>query len=474
MSLLTIGIVVVFFIISMTYYSYQLRLGHEIKDRKTTLDILSNTVAGPSWTVSNSYYPGTLENMIESFAKSPGVVFIRIIGMDGSTVEKSTFKEEIGRTFEGLPQFLRDVSIRDGLLNGERILEFSVKARNGNGLWMGVTDKEMRKEAQRLITVFGYTSLALFMMICVGVIFFARKYFIYPLYSLIAAFNQIKKGNFKIRLKRSEIEEINDVFASLEDTAQRVELSEERLAEDLKRIKEMDQLKSEFISVAAHQLRTPLSAVKWAIKMIMDGDLGAITEEQKNFLKQGYDSNERMITLVNDLLNVARIEEGKFGYEYKEEKIEDLVSSIISELKHTVEEKMIDLNLNIPTGGLPNIAMDQKKMRLALQNVIDNAVKYTPGKGKVTITLKNDKMKLEMIVEDTGIGIPKDQQSRMFSKFFRGQNAVKKQTEGTGLGLFISKNIINKHGGDISFVSEENKGTKVYISLPLKSNTSAN
>ena len=234
---------------------------------------------------------------------------------------------------------------------------------------------------------------------------------------------------------------------------------------DLTREKMIDRMKTEFVSVAAHQLRTPLSAIKWAIKMIMDGDVGEITEEQKEVLMKGYISNERVIGLINDMLNVSKIEEGRFGYTFKIGNINELLNKILKDYKEEINNKNIKITTKRPK-NIPQISFDREKMELALKNIMANSIRYTPEGGKIEINLRvNNNLKL--IVKDNGVGIPKGEQEKLFTKFFRGENVVRMQTEGSGLGLFIVKNIIEKHNGKIEINSEEGRGTIVEITLPV-------
>lgn len=236
---------------------------------------------------------------------------------------------------------------------------------------------------------------------------------------------------------------------------------------NLTREKMIDKLKSEFISIAAHQLRTPLSAIKWVIKMVLDGDVGKLNEEQQNLLFKGYQSNERIINLVNDMLNVSRIEEGRFGYSFSESNFEETLNIVLESLENKIKLKDIKVVKVIPK-DMPKVYMDKDKMVLVLQNLIENAVKYTPDHGKIEIAAEFGKEFLKFRVKDNGVGIPQKDQSKMFSKFFRAENVVRLQTEGSGLGLFMVKNIINRHGGDITFNSEEGKGTEFVFTIPIK------
>jgi len=242
------------------------------------------------------------------------------------------------------------------------------------------------------------------------------------------------------------------------------------LLRDVTREKFIERLKTEFVSIAAHQLRTPLSAIKWTIRMLLDGDVGEITQEQRELLEKTYASNERMIHLINDLLNVTRIEEGRFLYNLRKEDIIKLIEKVIAPLKDVAKRKKIKMKFRKPSGKVPMIKIDAEKISLCVQNLVDNAIRYTYPGGEVDISVKYLKNKQEILfsVKDTGIGIPKEQQGRVFSRFFRAENAIREETEGTGLGLFITKNIIEAHGGKIWFESEEGKGTTFYFTLPLK------
>jgi signal transduction histidine kinase len=235
---------------------------------------------------------------------------------------------------------------------------------------------------------------------------------------------------------------------------------------NLTREKLIDKMKNEFISIAAHQLRTPLSAIKWVIKMILDGDAGKLNKEQQGLLTQGYASNERIIALVNDMLNISRIEEGRFGYSFTQDKFEEALTIVIKSLENQINNKKIKLSTKLPK-DLPLVYMDRQKMTLVLQNLIENAVKYTPESGKIDIKVTNNKTELEVSIKDNGIGIPAGDQAKLFLKFFRADNVIRLQTEGSGLGLFIVKNVVEKHGGKIICKSDEGRGTEFIFTLPL-------
>ena len=237
---------------------------------------------------------------------------------------------------------------------------------------------------------------------------------------------------------------------------------------DVTREKRIEKMKTEFVSIAAHQLRTPLSGVKWTLRMLLDEDFGKITQEQREFIEKTYRSNERMIILVNDLLNVTRIEEGRYLYKPVLADIEPICQSVINSHKMEIKRKKIKIEFNKSKKKLPKVKIDVEKITLAIQNLLENAIRYTPLGGKIIISLSSKEKEIEFSMKDTGIGIPKDQQSRIFTKFFRSANAVRMETEGSGLGLFITKNIIEAHGGRIWFESKEGKGTVFFFVLPVK------
>ena len=266
----------------------------------------------------------------------------------------------------------------------------------------------------------------------------------------------------EITLKKNLTLELSTVAVGGEETR----IGTIVILHDITREKTVERMKTEFVSIAAHQLRTPMSAIKWTLRMILDGDLGPITGEQRDFLDKTYISNERMISLINDLLNVTRIEEGRHLYNLVPVNLEDIVKNITASYAEIAKRKNIILEYVEPKGKLPQVKVDVEKIRLAASNLVENALKYTPAKGTITVKMELVDGRVQMSVKDTGVGILKEQQERIFTKFFRGANVMRMETEGTGLGLFISKNIIETHGGKIWFESEEGKGATFYFNLP--------
>lgn len=233
-------------------------------------------------------------------------------------------------------------------------------------------------------------------------------------------------------------------------------------------LKVLDVAKSEFISVAAHQLRTPLTAVKWILYMLLKNEFKS-NEERSEFTEKAAKSADRMIELVNDLLEVDHIQSGKDQFVFGPVNIQAMVLSLVAEFKALIDNKKIEVKTEFKTNE--NINGDARKLRALFQNLIENAIKYTPQGGLVQVLLSVDGPFVKAEIKDTGIGIPDDQKYRIFSKFFRASNAMKLETVGSGLGLFIAKEVVERHGGKIWFESKVGEGTVFSIELPIFTET---
>jgi len=231
------------------------------------------------------------------------------------------------------------------------------------------------------------------------------------------------------------------------------------------KLAEASQLKSEFVSIVSHQLRTPLTNIKWTINLMTK--IGGLAQEQLEKLKTIKGSNQQMTDLVNDLLNVSRIEQGKLGLRPENISLKEIIQDLIKDYLPLAKASNINLSLEIAQ-NIPPISIDPQGIKIVLQNLIDNAIRYIKNQGQVKISVKRKKGMIRCQVQDDGVGIPLEDQRKIFQKFFRSQNIMKYQTEGTGLGLFISKSIIEASRGKIGFKSQEDKGSIFWFELPIK------
>jgi signal transduction histidine kinase len=244
----------------------------------------------------------------------------------------------------------------------------------------------------------------------------------------------------------------------------------DRLAEaerTLEHMKEVDKAKTEFVSLASHQLRTPLTSVSWFSEMLLKQEVGSLNPKQKEYLSEVFAQNRRMIDLVDDLLNSSRIDMGMLSIELKPVDLRSILDSVLWEIDPLAKEKNIKVENNFPA-GLPIIETDPELARIIFQNVISNAIKYTPNEGKVNIDLTQSGSHVDIEVTDTGYGIPEKQQNRIFTKMFRADNIRNRVTDGSGLGLYIVKAVVKELGGKIYFESKEGKGTTFFITLPMR------
>ena len=237
---------------------------------------------------------------------------------------------------------------------------------------------------------------------------------------------------------------------------------------DITKEKENEQAQSDFIALTAHQLRTPLSGIRWTLEMFLDGSLGKIDEEQKKYIQQLSNNSARLIKVVNRFLDVAQIEQGKTVGKKKQVNMIELINSIIKLTNSSLREKNLSLIFEPSTKTDTIINIDEEKIKIVVQNLLENAISYSKKGGKIKISLKNRDKKFIFSIQDNGYGIPKEEQKKIFRKFFRSSNIKRIDTEGSGLGLYVIKNIIETHNGNIWFKSEgEDKGTTFYFTLPF-------
>ncbi|MDO8520749.1 MAG: ATP-binding protein [bacterium] len=271
---------------------------------------------------------------------------------------------------------------------------------------------------------------------------------------------EIAKGQEQVK----RLEKLTDEF---DQSAKLLVRRDIELTSANEKLTQLDRMKSEIISIVAHQLRTPLSAIKWTLKMLLDEDTGKVTDEQKGLLAKGFESNERMVTLINDMLAVDHLESGKLKYNFIPVQFESLVEEMVNNLLPIATHKRIVVEFSAPQDPLPKVKVDPDKMRDVLQNLIDNAIKYSKEGSTVTVGAEMGEEAIHFWVKDGGIGIPDDAKGKIFSRFFRAANAVSTETDGSGLGLFIAQSVVKRHGGKIWFESVVNEGATFHVTLPL-------
>lgn len=236
---------------------------------------------------------------------------------------------------------------------------------------------------------------------------------------------------------------------------------------DITREKAVERMKTEFVTIAAHQLRTPLSEIKWVFNALLREKSLELNETQKEIIKQGYHSIERFTSLINDLLKSVEVEEGRYVYKFEPLDIEETIQKALDSFEEKIKEKELQFEFKISSKKLPKIKADKERITIVFENLIDNAIRYTPKGGMIVLNLQLREKEIEFSIKDSGIGIPEREQKDVYKKFFRASNALKTETEGSGLGLYIAKNIIEAHKGKIYFTSKEGEGTTFYFTLPL-------
>lgn len=266
------------------------------------------------------------------------------------------------------------------------------------------------------------------------------------------------------RLEQTEVELLDYLSGRISVSLDNRLLSEEnqhirrQLKESNAKLVELDEARDDFISMASHQLRTPLTSVKGYTSMVLEGDAGKLTPMQRKLLSQSFFSAQRMVYLVADLLNVSRLKTGKFVMEATPFNLADVVQEEVDQLKEIAANRSIKLTYVKPK-KFPEVVLDETKIHQVVMNFIDNAIYYTPVKGHIDVKLVETPTTIELRVKDNGMGVPKREQPHLFTKFYRAANARKSRPDGTGIGLFMVKKAIVAQGGSIIFDSEEGKGS---------------
>jgi signal transduction histidine kinase len=238
-----------------------------------------------------------------------------------------------------------------------------------------------------------------------------------------------------------------------------------KLVKDTSRQASLLRAKGDFITVAAHQLRTPTTAINWAFENLKK-DL-SLPDTAKEMIVAGYQASQNLLKIVNDLLNVAQVEEGRFGYQLQESNLVEFLDKLLLEALPVAKQYGIALYFERPPEAKLMVSIDRAKLALVVSNLVDNAIKYNVPDGQIVVTLAKKDNMAEVAVKDTGVGIAKEDLPQLFTKFFRSKTTAKLSIVGSGLGLYLAKNIITEHKGKIWVESVIDRGSTFYFTLPL-------
>ncbi|HET6622584.1 MAG TPA: ATP-binding protein [Candidatus Saccharimonadales bacterium] len=247
---------------------------------------------------------------------------------------------------------------------------------------------------------------------------------------------------------------------------ERVDSATSKLRQNNRQLLQLDEAKDEFISMASHQLRTPLTTVKGYLSMLMEGDAGKLTRQQQKLTEEAFNSSQRMVFLINDFLNVSRLQTGRFELEKRPVDLGEVLTQEIGQLQVMAKSRQMKLDCQADK-SLPLMELDETKLRQVMMNFVDNAIYYSSSGSTIAISLKLIDHAVEFKVTDHGIGVPKNEQAGLFGKFYRASNARKQRPDGTGVGLYMAKKVIDAHDGQIIFSSQQGKGSTFGFRLPL-------
>lgn len=270
-----------------------------------------------------------------------------------------------------------------------------------------------------------------------------------------------------------EGKELSAAVVTFEDVTLRRKLEEDLYIRTVKleianeHLKDLDRAKTEFVSLASHQLKTPLTAIRWFMELVREGDAGPINAKQKEYLQDANKAVLRLVELMNFLLNVSRIETGKLSVRPQKTDSVEFTKSVIRESEALFNARAQTCSFSVDV-RLPAIALDEKIIREVLLNLLSNAAKYTPAGGNVWVRIFRKGAFAVWEVRDSGYGIPEREKIRMFEKFFRASNVLKYDTEGTGLGLYLARSLVELCGGTLWFTSKEHVGSSFFFTIPLE------
>ncbi|MBU6323808.1 MAG: HAMP domain-containing histidine kinase [Patescibacteria group bacterium] len=298
-------------------------------------------------------------------------------------------------------------------------------------------------------------------LLAVAVLFFALGAFIAaPLRRLSAAVDEFSRSGASVSVRLpfgapSEVRRLTSAFAAMA----------ERVSAAHARDEEVSRVKSDFISTAAHQLRTPLTGIRWSLEALEQSELSA---DQRALVASATQKSKELVGIVKTLLDISSIESGKYHYAFAALDVRALLEEMARDFAPMANARNVSLMYVADAEPLPKVKADGERIKWVLNNLIENALRYTPGGGSVRITAEPRGGQLGILVRDTGIGIPSKDRDNIFQRFYRGENAIAKENAGNGLGLYIARTIAKDHGGDLEFrANDDGPGTTFILTLPL-------
>lgn len=312
------------------------------------------------------------------------------------------------------------------------------------------------------LLVYQAAGLGLFAIVIAGVAFwFLSSAVATPMRGIVTAMTAFATNGERMALPATSLmpTELNDLTAALTASMDKVELSH-------KKDEEVSRVKSDFISTAAHQLRTPLTGIRWALEALERDP--QLSQEQQALVKSAVDKSHDLVAIVGTLLDISAIESGKYNYQFAPTDLGALVAEVGNDFNPLAAERQVSLLYSPSAEPLPQINADRDRIKWILNNLVENAIRYTPVGGSITVSTNRTANQVQVRVRDTGIGIPEKERGNIFERFYRAGNAITKENAGNGLGLYIARTIATDHGGDLDFqANTEGPGTTFILSFPV-------
>ncbi len=319
---------------------------------------------------------------------------------------------------------------------------------------------EIQDELQMLLLGGLIVLLILTLVLAGGIFWVIGEFVAKPLQRIVNAMNSYTSSG-----QRQEVPEFDSVPTEIQSLSKSFTSFMDRVDDSHKRDVEVSRVKSDFISTAAHQLRTPLTGIRWALEALQKENL---TENQMELVKSATDKSRDLVAIVGTLLDISSIESGKYKYDFKPVDLDLVLQELAADFEPLAKERQVSLFYARSESPLPPARADRERIKWVLSNLIDNALQYTPAGGTVRLSIESAERRVFIRVKDTGIGIPPEVRGNIFERFYRAPNAISKENQGNGLGLYIARTIATDHGGDLSFAANtEGPGTTFILSLPV-------